>query len=624
MRKLTLCLVVLFALCAMSVAGQGRPKYLSRIDKRAQFDLLSRITETPYPLPHVLFLIDRDHGDRVYYIDSKRSWHHREFANSEYLTLENNEQFLKNNYYNPNRRFILGWVAFYTPIDRWGFETWEGDNLTPKLISEASKALSKTFFTRLAFKPNSLAQEDASAHLQIERILPSELALSVPYQPLNLAASIGKLRIIGKIDQVTIVTPDDIVVVDSLPIGISPVAGLITCSPASALSHLNILARTWGIPSAYIKDATSSMKGYDGKWVRFEVKAGAYSIRGASDAEVKAARTERQTAHAVVLPKADLTRSDLAPLIDQRSSQVNVFGTKSANLGEVAHARIEGIEIPPGFTVPFRWYDEFLVRNGIKQKITVMLADPLMKSDVAYRLQSLKSLREAIVSGTFDPSLRRSVLEKVHKDFESKGLFVRSSTNAEDLPNFSGAGLYTTVPNVKGDDAIIEAIKTVWASVWNDDAFAAREQAGIDHSSVKMAVLLQEGINAESAGVMITTDPFDKEDADAVFISAKRGLGIKVVEGQKVPEQLIFHRSTNAIRVLTRSQEDSLLTFDPHGGVREMPTFKDRAVLTDELVRRLVKAAVAIKDAFHSGDQDIEWAFMKGTVYIVQARPYRD
>jgi phosphoenolpyruvate synthase/pyruvate phosphate dikinase len=135
-------------------------------------------------------------------------------------------------------------------------------------------------------------------------------------------------------------------------------------------------------------------------------------------------------------------------------------------------------------------------------------------------------------------------------------------------------------------------------------------------------VLVQEGINADSAGVMITTDPFDSEDRGGVYISAKRGLGIKVVEGKKVAEQLIYLPTANSVKVLTRSDEDSLLTFDERGGVKEVPINGDRAVLTDDVVRRLARAASLIKNVFGGREQDIEWVYMRGQVYIVQSRPY--
>ncbi|HET6892768.1 MAG TPA: PEP/pyruvate-binding domain-containing protein, partial [Pyrinomonadaceae bacterium] len=117
-------------------------------------------------------------------------------------------------------------------------------------------------------------------------------------------------------------------------------------------------------------------------------------------------------------------------------------------------------------------------------------------------------------------------------------------------------------------------------------------------------------------------DPYDKENKGAIYISAKRGLGIKVVEGKRIAEQIIFRPESNAVRVLTRSAEDSLLTFDENGGVKEVPITGERAVLTDEMVRRLVKAAQQIKRVFGGKDQDIEWIFMGGQIYIVQARPY--
>jgi phosphoenolpyruvate synthase/pyruvate phosphate dikinase len=178
------------------------------------------------------------------------------------------------------------------------------------------------------------------------------------------------------------------------------------------------------------------------------------------------------------------------------------------------------------------------------------------------------------------------------------------------------------MPNVRGDEQLIEGIKAVWASVWNFEAYEARERAGIDHMKIFMAVLIQEGINGDSAGVMITADPYDREDRDAIYISAKRGLGMKVVEGQKIAEQVVFRPRSRAVQVLTRSEEDSLLTFDERGGIKEIPITGQRVVLTDEVIRNLARAAQDIKRVFGGHDQDIEWVYMHGQIYIVQSRPY--
>jgi phosphoenolpyruvate synthase/pyruvate phosphate dikinase len=214
------------------------------------------------------------------------------------------------------------------------------------------------------------------------------------------------------------------------------------------------------------------------------------------------------------------------------------------------------------------------------------------------------------------------VLDKVRREYGGVGLFARSSTNAEDLPNFSGAGLYTTVPNVRTYDQLMEAIKSVWASVWNYEAYEARESFGMNHFGVYPAVLVQRGIDAESAGVAITTDPFNRANRGAVYVNAKRGLGIKVVEGRRVPEQLIYSPRSNAIQVLTRSDEDTMLKFDESGGVREIKIEESRTVLTDPMVRRLARAAYQIKRLFAGRDQDIEWLYARGQLYIVQSRPY--
>jgi len=616
---------ILLLLVPFVATAQTGPRSLPRIASQADFDKISVTYDanTPYALPHINFVIDRQNGNKIYFVNKKRYSFHKDFVNGTYLSLERGREFFVNNYIKPNRRFILGTIAYQTPIKRWTFEFWEGDLIPAEQIQLTYEVINKSFFVPVAFKPNSLRQDEASKSLAgVERVLQSDIAKEQAYQALNVAKGLGRIHIIPKLDDHVEIGFNEILVLDEVPVQLPPVAGIITSQPSTPLSHINLLAKGWNIPNAYIKNAKELLKQYDGWWVSFETLRENYTIKRADINQLREYQRRQAERLDVMKPRFNLAETRLLSLAEQRSRSSLAYGGKSANLGEVLNARLPGIIVPGGFTIPFYYYDDFIKRNNLDDAIFGLLNDQKFVHDPAYRREQLVQLRQKIESAEFDPALRQKVLEKVAREYAGKGLFVRSSSNSEDLPNFSGAGLYTTVPNVRGDQQVIDAIKKVWASLWNFEAYEARERANVDHSKIFMAVLLQEGINSESSGVMISTDPFDNENRGAIYISAKRGLGIKVVEGQRIAEQIIFRPRTNAIRVLTRSAEDSLLTFDESGGVKEVPITGDRVVLTDDVIRRLVRAATGIKRVFGERDQDIEWAYMKGQIYIVQSRPF--
>jgi rifampicin phosphotransferase len=618
-------LITPFFLLLLIAAPCAAQKSLPAIKSQTEFDTLSVTYDanTPYALPHLLFVIDRKDNNKIYYVNKKRYSFHKDFVNGTYLSLERGREFFENNYLKSNRRFILGTVAYQTPLHRWTFEFWEGDLIPSDQIRLTYDVINKTFFTAVAFKPNSLRQDKASQSLTgVQRVLQSDILKEQEYQALNIAKGLGRIHIITKLDDHVEIGFNEILVLDEVPVQLPPVAGIITSQPSTPLSHINLLAKGWGIPNAYIKNAKELFKQYDGWWVSFETLREKYTIKRADMSQLREYQRRQAQRLDVMKPRFNLDETRLLDLARQRSRSSLAFGGKSANLGEVLNARLPSIVVPPGFTIPFYYYDEFIKRNKLDDTIFGLLNDQKFVHDPAYRREQLVLLRQKIESAEFDPALRRKVLEKVAREYAGKGLFVRSSSNSEDLPNFSGAGLYTTVPNVRGEQELIDAIRKVWSSLWNFEAYEARERASVDHSKIFMAVLLQEGINSESSGVMITTDPFDRENSGAIYISAKRGLGIKVVEGQRIAEQIIFRPRTNAVQVLTRSAEDSLLTFDEKGGVKEVPITGDRVVLTDDVIRRLVRAAGSIKRVFGARDQDIEWAYMKGQIYIVQSRPF--
>src|SRR5262245_26713417 len=159
---------------------------LPAITSQAEFDSLAVVYDpnTPYALPHILFVIDRQKNNRIYYVNTKLYKFHKDFVNGTYLSLERGQVFFENNYLKANRRFILGTVAYQTPVRRWTFEFWEGDLIPADQIKLASEIINKSFFTPVAFKPNSSRQDDVSAALGLQRVLQTEISKEQDYQVL--------------------------------------------------------------------------------------------------------------------------------------------------------------------------------------------------------------------------------------------------------------------------------------------------------------------------------------------------------------------------------------------------------------------------------------------------------
>ena len=450
---------------------------LERINSRADFNRLARVYYRGRftALPHLMFVIDRRSKDRVYYVNSRAYQFHKDFVNATYLSLERGRAFYDNNLVKSDRRFILGTIAYQTAADKFTFEFWEGDRITNTLLAECYSALELTFYAPLFFKPNSQTHEEVVSKLNAESpaaarvivVTANELAAGQKYQPLNLGSAIGQLRIVDHIDADTVIDRNQIVIFKEVPIHLTPLSGIIMTEQASPLSHVNMLAKSWAIPNATIKNADKLFKQLENKYVRLDVREDGYSLAPADAREVDARNREWVKRSDLVTPRADLEYDQLTDLTHQRSRDAIRFGAKSANLGEVVHARLPGIEVPRGFAIPFHYYREFIRHNHLEERISAAVEEERFVHDPRYRKTRLAEIRQWIEAGAHDAAFIRAVLEKVHREYAGLGLFARSSTNAEDLPNFSGAGLYSTVPNVRSDDQLMEAIKTVWASVWN-------------------------------------------------------------------------------------------------------------------------------------------------------------
>src|SRR5882672_1318194 len=182
-------------------AQADSPRSLPAVRSQAEFNSLA-VTydpDTPYALPHVLFVIDRKDQNKVYYVNTKRYAFHKDFVNGTYLSLERGREFFENNYLKANRRFVLGTIAYQTPLKRWTFEFWEGDLIPADQIKLTADVIKASFFTAVAYKPNSIRQEEESAKATgLQRILQSDIAKEQEYQALNVAKGLGRIHIIPK------------------------------------------------------------------------------------------------------------------------------------------------------------------------------------------------------------------------------------------------------------------------------------------------------------------------------------------------------------------------------------------------------------------------------------------
>src|SRR5712664_830585 len=205
-RSLVLLLVLYLGSGVLSSAPAqaGSPRSVNAINSRAEFDSLA-VTydpDTPYALPHLLIVIDRKDKNRIYYINTKRYAFHKDFVNGTYLSLERGREFFENNYLKPNRRFILGTIAYQTPIKRWTFEFWEGDLIPVDQVKLAADVINHSFFAPVAYKPNSVRQDEESRALAgVQRVLQSDIAREQEYQALNVATGLGRIHLIPELDE---------------------------------------------------------------------------------------------------------------------------------------------------------------------------------------------------------------------------------------------------------------------------------------------------------------------------------------------------------------------------------------------------------------------------------------
>src|SRR5215208_110248 len=297
---------------------------------------------------------------------------------------------------------------------------------------------------------------------------------------------------------------------------------------------------------------------------------------------------------------------------------IALVGGKGANLGELSRA---GLPVPPGFVVTTTAYDAFVETSGIKGEVVALASVPPTEDPAAFE-EVAEGIRALFSGGKVPEDIAdeiRAAYQELGEDADAP-VAVRSSATAEDLPGMSFAGQQETYLNVRGAEALLEAVKNCWASLWTARAMAYRARQSITPETVSLAVVVQRMVESEAAGVMFTANPSNGR-RDQATISAAWGLGESVVSGTVTPDTIVVEKGS--WRVLSREISDKqVMTVYSESGTEEkaVPEAQRRQpVLDDGAAAELARYGERIEDHYGT-PQDIEWALAGGEFFVVQAR----
>jgi len=317
---------------------------------------------------------------------------------------------------------------------------------------------------------------------------------------------------------------------------------------------------------------------------------------------------------------------------------LEVVGGKNASLGEmISNLADAGVSVPDGFATTAAAYQRFLGDTGLAARINDRLRD-LDTDDVRALSIAGREIRREVVEQPFPPALEadiRAAYERLAGNDADASFAVRSSATAEDLPDASFAGQQETFLNVRGIDAVLQAVREVYASLYNDRAIAYRVHHGFEHEAVSLSAGVQRMVRSDigASGVLFTMDT-ESGFRDAVFVTSAYGLGEGVVQGAVNPDEFyVYKPALRAGRpaILKRGvgEKATKMVYTEHAEVGRTTEFVDvdpaerrLLSLTDDEVHELARQAVRIEE--HYGrPMDIEWGKdgLTGKILILQARP---
>ncbi len=518
-------------------------------------------------------------------------------------------------------------------------ELFPSDDITPAQVIQAHHLLEARLgvapFTgvegRLVYLPAGTTQEDDLAaairlfvHHGVEWIRHADLYAGVTQQLLNAGVAYGTLRMMSpeELDS-SVVSFRDILLLSRLPNELPLVGGTITEELQTPLAHVNVAARARGTPNMALLGASAEpeFEVLDGQLVRFEVSSTSYSLEPSTLEEAEAFWAQRVEREPLV-PVFDVDTEGFIPFADLAFSDAVRVGAKAANLAELSH--VLGERAPDGFAVPFAYYERFMnegrvetvlcgdaradcvdegrsasvcdtaaelcvlaagASSSLMEYAAVIVDDAAVRADTELREAALDGLRYLIHHGRVDLVFAANLDVEVALRFGDEKVRLRSSTNAEDLEEFSGAGLYRSVSAYATDEPYSSGIvRKVWGSVWSWRAFEERAFWNMDHMAVKMGVAVHLAYPDEAANGVLITQNIADPNVVGMYVNVQLGdVPVTNPVGGALPEVFSIIPGPNGVQV-ARQRFSSMC---PHA-----------SILSDEEIASLYTAAAQVMRHF--------------------------
>jgi pyruvate,water dikinase len=568
---------------------------------------------------------------KLYYFNSTLITHHYQFVN-EYLGYEKDlDIFNAVNYSNKEagRDYLLGNLNHIKGTDKWIFELAVSDRMPVTLIEKFFNMVQQTTFVgqSLQFYLNDREKIDLFNQGQFKfPCITSEFIFNkLKYQEVASGNSIGILKEY-KIKDLNTIKPkeNEIIILDGTPETLPNVKGIIVNELQTPLSHLVILGKNRKIPiMAYTLALTDTkLKSFLNKKVELQIAVDTFYIQETSK-KIKSSGTLKKRTLV-----ADTTITGLVDLSKINKKGVGYIGSKAQNLSYlIAIAKDSSFKVPENaYAIPFYYYNRHIHNKSILPLITALIKNP-NKDSVQWINIQLEKIRKAIKKEAVDPRLITELNQKLGAQKKFKNFRFRSSTNAEDIDGFNGAGLYDSKTGIVGDSikSFEKAIKQVWASVWDESSYWEREIFGLDQSTIAMGILVHRAFPDELAnGVVITKNLFRK-DFSGITVNIQKGEN-SVVKPEKgeVCEQF------TAYELNLFGNRNSNLDVDY---ISNSTLNDNKPLLTVSEINNLFKVCINIEtkmnqywNKFSKKPVDIEFKIVgeKRELYIKQVRVFND